>query len=139
MLLDRVLTQPESVPASRIPSSGNEMMLDSAGSLDTIVCIVRKKFNKKNLNTNAYFGAGSSNEPIWLDDVNCLDTETNVGQCLSGGWGIHNCVHLEDAGVRCSGELCDMVEDHVCVCVCTLYACVYACVVTCVCIHHTAW
>ena len=31
VLLDRVLTQPESVPASRISSSGNEMMLDSAG------------------------------------------------------------------------------------------------------------
>eukprot|EP00731_Ephydatia_muelleri_P034505 Em0063g10a len=53
--------------------------------------------------SNAYFGAGSSNQPIWLDNVNCLGTETNVGQCLSGGWGIHNCLHLEDAGVRCSG------------------------------------
>eukprot|EP00731_Ephydatia_muelleri_P035117 Em0098g3a len=52
--------------------------------------------------SNAYFGAGSSNQPIWLDDVNCLGTETNVGQCLIGRWGIHNCVHLEDAGVRCS-------------------------------------
>eukprot|EP00731_Ephydatia_muelleri_P034593 Em0067g9a len=30
VLLDRVLTQPESIPASRISSSGNEMMLDSA-------------------------------------------------------------------------------------------------------------
>eukprot|EP00731_Ephydatia_muelleri_P036057 Em0197g2a len=38
--------------------------------------------------SNAYFGAGSSNQPIWLDDVNCIGTETNVGQCLSGGWGI---------------------------------------------------
>ena len=81
--------------------------------------------------SNAYFGASSSNQPIWLDDVNCLGTETNVGQCLSG---IQNCLHLEDAGVRGSGELCDTVEDHV-----WGYACVCACVLTCVCIHHTAW
>ncbi|KAL5509678.1 hypothetical protein EMCRGX_G005081 [Ephydatia muelleri] len=53
--------------------------------------------------SNAYFGAGSSNQPIGLDDVNCLGTENNMGQCLSGGWGLHNCLHLEDAGVRCSG------------------------------------
>ena len=38
--------------------------------------------------------------------------------------GVRNCLHLEDAGVRCSGELCDVVEDHECVCVCTIYACV---------------
>eukprot|EP00731_Ephydatia_muelleri_P037447 Em0474g1a len=53
--------------------------------------------------SNAYFGAGSSNQPIWLDDVNCIGTETNVGQCLSEDGVSHNCVHLEDAGVRCSG------------------------------------
>ena len=49
VLLDRALTQPESVPASRISSSGNEMMLDSAGLLDTIVCIVHKNL------TSLYF------------------------------------------------------------------------------------
>ena len=35
-LLDRVLTLSKSVPASRIS------MMDSAGSLDTIACVVRK-------------------------------------------------------------------------------------------------
>ena len=54
--------------------------------------------------SNAYFGAGPASQRIWLDDVNCLGTETNIGQCLNLGWGIHNCVHNEDAGVRCYGE-----------------------------------
>ncbi|XP_030847773.1 deleted in malignant brain tumors 1 protein isoform X2 [Strongylocentrotus purpuratus] len=49
---------------------------------------------------NAAFGEGSKD--ILLDDVSCTGTETNLGDCSNAGFGVHNCGHSEDAGVRCS-------------------------------------
>ena len=44
-----------------------------------------------------------------------------LSRCVkSGGWGVHNCFQVQDAGVRCSGELYDVVEDDECVCACVL-------------------
>ena len=50
---------------------------------------------------NAFYGEGSGN--IWLDDLNCVSTEESIRNCSHRGWGIGNCSHLEDAGVKCSG------------------------------------
>ena len=47
-------------------------------------------------------GAGQ----IWLDNVQCVGTETRLIDCPALPLGTHNCAHIEDAGVRCqSGEL----------------------------------
>ncbi|XP_035674669.1 uncharacterized protein LOC118414613 isoform X2 [Branchiostoma floridae] len=50
--------------------------------------------------SNAAFGAGS--DPIWLDNLNCDGSETNIGRCGHNGWGTHSCQHSQDAGVVCS-------------------------------------
>ena len=49
---------------------------------------------------NASYGVGSGQ--IWLDDVNCVGTESTIGNCSHSEWGVHNCNHDEDAGVKCS-------------------------------------
>lgn len=51
--------------------------------------------------SSAYFGAGTGQ--IWLDDLSCTGTETDIADCPYITWGYHNCGHGEDAGVACSG------------------------------------
>ena len=52
--------------------------------------------------TGAHFGAGSGK--IVLDDVQCVGSESHLGQCAHRGEARHNCGHLEDAGVVCRGK-----------------------------------
>ena len=48
----------------------------------------------------ARFGEGTG--PIWLDDVSCTGSESELLECPHNGIGNHNCDHSEDASVRCS-------------------------------------
>ena len=38
---------------------------------------------------------------IWLDNVQCRGTETRLDACPANSIGVHNCGHIEDAGIRC--------------------------------------
>ena len=51
--------------------------------------------------TNAHFGAGVG--PIFLDDVGCSGSESNLVNCSHSFFV--SCRHHEDAGVRCQGRL----------------------------------
>jgi len=48
---------------------------------------------------NNYYGAGDGT--IWLDQVQCSGTETNIANCQHNSWGSHDCSHSEDVSVKC--------------------------------------
>ena len=50
---------------------------------------------------NAHFGVGSG--PIFLDDVQCSSTSSQLIECPSRPILSHNCLHSADAGVGCEG------------------------------------
>ncbi|NWS78840.1 DMBT1 protein, partial [Crotophaga sulcirostris] len=52
---------------------------------------------------SAYFGQGLGR--IWLDDVKCSGVESALSECGVRPWGVHDCNHMEDAGIVCSGNL----------------------------------
>ena len=53
--------------------------------------------------SNAHFGAGSG--PIFLDDVQCTSSASQLLECYSKPILSHNCLHAADAGVECEGVL----------------------------------
>ena len=50
------------------------------------------------------FTNGNPVSRIWLDNVRCTGRETRLIDCPANPLGSHNCVHSEDAGVRCVGQ-----------------------------------
>jgi len=49
------------------------------------------------------YGAGSGT--IWLDNIQCSGTETNIADCSHRGWGNHSSGHDEDVSVSCFSEV----------------------------------
>ncbi|XP_075335012.1 uncharacterized protein marco isoform X2 [Odontesthes bonariensis] len=47
------------------------------------------------------FTATPGSGKIWLDEMRCTGTESDIFDCPHNGVGIHNCNHDEDAGVQC--------------------------------------
>ena len=55
-------------------------------------------------NTGTFYRyPGPESFSIHLDDVICDGSEANILACLHRRLGVHNCNHVEDTGVACSG------------------------------------
>ncbi|KAM4726831.1 scavenger receptor cysteine-rich domain-containing group B protein isoform 1-T4 [Anableps anableps] len=64
-----------------------------------IVCLQLGCGMAVTVGSSSQFGQGTG--LIALDNVNCQGGETDLSQCRSLGWGVHNCYHYEDVGVTC--------------------------------------
>ena len=69
----------------------------TAYSLKHFTCVIYFFIGARSYG-NAFFGKGTG--PIHIDNVLCRSNESVLVQCMHLTLG--NCVHAEDAGVRCT-------------------------------------
>ncbi len=58
-----------------------------------------------NNNDFPFEDVGAGTGPIWMDNIVCDGTESQIANCQHAGWGQHNCNHNEDITIRCSGYI----------------------------------
>ena len=46
----------------------------------------------------------AGNHTIWMDGIQCVGNESSLALCHFSGLADHNCAHVDDAGVVCSGR-----------------------------------
>ena len=44
---------------------------------------------------------------IWMDQVECTESDTDIRECTFSGWGKTNCDHAEDVGIMCETKWSD--------------------------------
>ncbi|CAG2194239.1 Hemicentin-1,Neurotrypsin,Scavenger receptor cysteine-rich domain superfamily protein,Coadhesin,Adhesion G protein-coupled receptor B3,Thrombospondin-2,Thrombospondin-1,Mucin-like protein,Scavenger receptor cysteine-rich type 1 protein M160,Scavenger receptor cysteine-rich type 1 protein M130,A disintegrin and metalloproteinase with thrombospondin motifs adt-1,Adhesion G protein-coupled receptor B1,Deleted in malignant brain tumors 1 protein [Mytilus edulis] len=74
---------------------------DGFGTTDAVVACRQLGYRTS---TPTVYTSGGGTDPVWLDDMACNGTERRIDNCMHPGWGVENCGHSEDVGVRCTGE-----------------------------------
>eukprot|EP00057_Strongylocentrotus_purpuratus_P028583 XP_011683057.1 PREDICTED: soluble scavenger receptor cysteine-rich domain-containing protein SSC5D isoform X1 [Strongylocentrotus purpuratus] len=74
---------------------------DSFDILDARVACRQLGLDTSSINyyTDSRFGSGTGT--IWLDEVDCSGSESNLNDCNHDTYGTHDCTHLEDVGISC--------------------------------------
>jgi len=52
------------------------------------------------------YSVSDNQQPIWLDDVQCDGSESDLTSCSHAGWGMDNCGHHEDVNIECAAAEC---------------------------------
>ncbi|XP_062591341.1 neurotrypsin-like, partial [Saccostrea cucullata] len=69
---------------------------------DAAVICVMLGYTREGAYAYSNSGFGEGKYKIWLDNVRCNGTETDIEMCSHSLLGVHDCSHREDAGVSCS-------------------------------------
>ena len=92
---------------------------DAWGLSDASVACRQMGFVGVSASASFIFGSGAFSQSIWLDDVSCNGSESQLIDCSHAGIGFHNCSHSNDVGIVCTnGELgcddsCTGVSDNI--------------------------
>ena len=65
-----------------------------------VVCNELGFGNAINATNRGYYGGGRGR--IWFNNLHCVGTELSIKNCSHSGWGINNCTHFQDVGVKCA-------------------------------------
>ncbi|XP_052714545.1 deleted in malignant brain tumors 1 protein-like isoform X3 [Crassostrea angulata] len=70
---------------------------------DKLAVVVCRSLGLPWATSEAYGGAvhGQGSGTIWLDDVYCIGSESNIGECSHSPWGSYDCNHGEDVSINC--------------------------------------
>uniref|UniRef100_A0A668AP22 SRCR domain-containing protein n=1 Tax=Myripristis murdjan TaxID=586833 RepID=A0A668AP22_9TELE len=74
-----------------------------------VVCRQLRFLGAKSAVNGGTYGEGSG--PIWLDEVNCNGTESDLSTCVFKDWAVTDCTHKEDAGVVCKSSERFLLKD----------------------------
>ena len=75
---------------------------DGWGNNEAIVACGQMGFEGAYASDWTLSSSGSSSQTIWLDDVTCTGSESQLINCNHRGLGVENCGHSEDIGIRCT-------------------------------------
>ena len=79
---------------------------DGWSIIDAAVACRQMGFRGVSHSDISLFGPGRSSQTIWLDDVACRGSESQLVDCSHAAIGEEDCTHSEDVGIICTnGEV----------------------------------
>ena len=75
---------------------------DSYWGLNDAMVVCRMLGYSSVLAAHVKYGEGSGT--VWMSNLACSGSESNIRECPHIGWGETSCSHSQDAGVTCGSE-----------------------------------